>query len=104
MIALTNGRLYTIENGIIEQGTILLDGGKIAAVGAEVEISADTQVIDVQGRIVTPGFIDAHTHIGIDEDIHQPMSVVETCHRAVYRTGGNDLVHQSVDMADRRSQ
>ena len=30
MIALTNGRLYTIENGIIEQGTILLDGGKIA--------------------------------------------------------------------------
>ena len=73
MIALTNGRLYTIENGIIEQGTILLDGGKIAAVGAEVEIPADTQVIDVQGRIVTPGFIDAHTHIGIDEEIHQPM-------------------------------
>ena len=73
MIALTNGRLYTIENGIIEQGTILLDGGKIAAVGAAVEIPADTQVIDVQGRIVTPGFIDAHTHIGIDEEIHQPM-------------------------------
>ena len=73
MIALTNGRLYTIENGIIEQGTILLDGGKIAAVGAEVEIPADAQVIDVQGRIVTPGFIDAHTHIGIDEEIHQPM-------------------------------
>ncbi|MBQ2034911.1 MAG: amidohydrolase [Peptococcaceae bacterium] len=73
MIALTNGRLYTIENGIIEQGTILLDGEKIAAVGAEVEIPADAQVIDVQGRIVTPGFIDAHTHIGIDEEIHQPM-------------------------------
>ncbi len=73
MIALTNGRVYTIENGIIEQGTILLDGDKIAAVGAEVEIPADAQVIDVQGRIVTPGFIDAHTHIGIDEEIHQPM-------------------------------
>ena len=73
MIALTNGRLYTIDNGIIEQGTILLDGEKIAAVGTDVAIPADAQVIDVEGRIVTPGFIDAHTHIGIDEEIHQPI-------------------------------
>ncbi len=73
MIALTNGRLYTIDNGIIEQGTILLDGEKIAAVGTDVTIPADAQVIDVEGRIVTPGFIDAHTHIGIDEEIHQPI-------------------------------
>ena len=73
MIALTNGRLYTIDNGIIEQGTILLDGAKIAAVGTDVAIPADAQVIDVEGRIVTPGFIDAHTHIGIDEEIHQPI-------------------------------
>lgn len=73
MIALINGRLYTIDNGIIEQGTILLDGEKIAAVGTDVAIPADAQVIDVEGRIVTPGFIDAHTHIGIDEEIHQPI-------------------------------
>ena len=73
MIALTNGRLYTIDNGIIEQGTILLDGEKIAAVGTDVAIPAKAQVIDVEGRIVTPGFIDAHTHIGIDEEIHQPI-------------------------------
>ena len=73
MIALTNGRLYTIDNGIIEQGTILLDGAKIAAVGTDVAIPAAAQVIDVEGRIVTPGFIDAHTHIGIDEEIHQPI-------------------------------
>ncbi len=73
MIALTNGKLYTIENGIIEQGTILIDDGKIAAVGADTAIPADAQIIDVEGRMVTPGFIDAHTHIGIDEEIHQPM-------------------------------
>lgn len=73
MIALINGRLYTIDNGIIEQGTILLDGEKIAAVGTDVAIPAEAQVIDVEGRIVTPGFIDAHTHIGIDEEIHQPI-------------------------------
>lgn len=73
MIALTNGKLYTITDGIIERGTVLLDGNKIAAAGADVQIPADAQIIDVEGRIVTPGFIDAHTHIGIDEEIHQPI-------------------------------
>lgn len=38
MIALTNGKLYTMEDGIVEQGTILLDGTKIVAVGADVAI------------------------------------------------------------------
>ena len=73
MIALTNGKLYTMEDGIIECGIVLMENNKIVAVGAEVVIPQDAQVIDVEGRIVTPGFIDAHTHIGIDEEIHQPM-------------------------------
>ncbi len=73
MIALINGKLYTMEQGVIEQGAVLMDHGKIAAVGADVEIPADAQIIDVAGRIVTPGFIDAHTHMGIDEEINQPI-------------------------------
>lgn len=73
MIALTNGTIYTMEEEIIAQGTILVDNGKIAAVGADIEIPADAQVIDVAGRMITPGFIDAHTHMGIDEEIHQPI-------------------------------
>ena len=73
MIALTNGKVYTIEDGILENGTVLIDGRKIAAVGTDLDIPADAQVIDVEGRIVTPGFIDAHTHMGIDEEIHQPI-------------------------------
>lgn len=73
MIALTNGKLYTMENGIIERGTVLIEGGQIMAVGEAVEIPAGAQVIDVEGRIVTPGFIDAHTHMGIDEEINQPI-------------------------------
>lgn len=73
MIALINGKLYTITDGIIERGTVLLEGNKIVAVGADVQVPADAQIIDVEGRIITPGFIDAHTHIGIDEEIHQPI-------------------------------
>ncbi len=73
MIALTNGKLYTMEDGIIDCGIVLIEDNKIAAVGADVAIPVDAQIIDVAGRIVTPGFIDAHTHIGIDEEIHQPI-------------------------------
>lgn len=73
MIALTNGKLYTMETGIIEHGAILMDGKQIVAIGANLDIPADAQVIDVEGRIVTPGFIDAHTHMGIDEEINQPI-------------------------------
>lgn len=73
MIALINGTLYTMEDGIIEYGTVLIENEKIVAVGTDIEIPSNAHIIDVEGRIVTPGFIDAHTHIGIDEEIHQPI-------------------------------
>jgi imidazolonepropionase-like amidohydrolase len=64
-LAVKNGTLYTITNGVIEQGTVLMEDGRIIAVGANVAIPEDAQVIDAQGRVVTPGFIDAHSHIGL---------------------------------------
>jgi imidazolonepropionase-like amidohydrolase len=41
------------------------DNGKIAAIGAEVAAPADVEVLDLTGKVVLPGFVDAHTHIGI---------------------------------------
>lgn len=74
MIALVNGKLYTMEKKHPEDGSLLIDDeGKIAAVGLEIEIPPEAEVIDVEGRMITPGFIDAHTHMGIDEEIHQPI-------------------------------
>ncbi len=70
MIAITNGTIYTITDGIIPSGTVLIDEGKIVAVGAAIEIPSEAQVIDACGRMVTPGFIDVHTHMGIDEEIN----------------------------------
>ena len=46
---------------------MLLDGGKIVAVGKEVNAPADAQVIDATGCLVTPGLIDGHCHIGMEE-------------------------------------
>lgn len=50
------------ELGIIPQGEVLVDEGRIAAVGAKVEAPADAEVIDAGGRVLMPGFVDCHTH------------------------------------------
>lgn len=64
-LAVVNGRLYTITQGIIENGTVLCEDGKIVAVGTDVVVPEDAQVIDATGKSVTPGLIDAHSHIGL---------------------------------------
>jgi imidazolonepropionase len=50
------------ELGLVPQGDVLVADGKIAAVGAKVEVPAGTEVIEAQGRVLMPGFVDCHTH------------------------------------------
>ncbi len=68
MIAITNGKVYTITQGILESGTVLVEGGRIVAIGDSVEIPEDVQVYDAAGKVVTPGLIDAHCHVGLFPD------------------------------------
>ena len=68
MIAITNGKVMTITQGTLERGTVLVEGGRIVAVGEHVEIPEDTQVYDAAGKVVTPGLIDAHCHVGLFPD------------------------------------
>jgi imidazolonepropionase-like amidohydrolase len=67
MIAITGGRILTASGPEIAEGVILLEGGKITAVGRGVLVPEDAEVIDASGKVITPGLIDAHTHLGIDE-------------------------------------
>ena len=55
---------------------MLVEKGKITAVGANVAIPADAEVIDVKGGWVTPGFIDAHTHIS---NFNEPDTMPALC-------------------------
>ena len=50
------------ELGLIPQGEVLVSEGKIAAVGPKVEAPADAEIIEAQGRVLMPGFVDCHTH------------------------------------------
>ena len=54
----------------IEQGSILIgDDGKIAKIGKNLEAPEGAQIIDAEGRLVTPGCIDGHTHVGLDNEL-----------------------------------
>jgi imidazolonepropionase len=50
------------ELGVIPVGEVLVTGDRIAAVGPKVDAPAATEVIDAQGRVLMPGFVDCHTH------------------------------------------
>jgi imidazolonepropionase-like amidohydrolase len=66
-VALTGARLITMRDaagGIIEDGVVLVRGDRIVAVGprGQVQVPAGTPTVDVTGKTIVPGFIDAHAH------------------------------------------
>ena len=68
MIALVGGTVKTMAGPDIVDGQVLVDGGKVVAVGKRVRIPKDAERLDCRGCLVTPGLIDAHTHVGMQEN------------------------------------
>ena len=66
-IAITGGKVYPVSGPPIEGGTVVIVNGKIAAVGSNVAIPAGAQRIDATGKIVTPGFVNSSTQLGVQE-------------------------------------
>jgi imidazolonepropionase-like amidohydrolase len=67
LIAIINGKVHTPEP---VEGIVLVEAGKIVAVG-QVDVPEGAEIIDACGQWVLPGFIDAHTHLGICEEIYR---------------------------------
>lgn len=66
---IVNAKIYTMENRIIENGFIYVSEGLICEVDDMKNLDfCDSETIDLQGNNIYPGFIDAHTHLGIYED------------------------------------
>jgi imidazolonepropionase-like amidohydrolase len=66
-VAITGGTVYPVSGPAIQNGTVLMRDGKIVAVAADVAVPVGAQRIDASGKIVTPGFIDASTTLGLVE-------------------------------------
>ena len=76
MIAIVHGKLFTVTQGVIEDGTILIDGSRITAIGKDIEIPSQAQILDACGKWVTPGLIDAHSHLsGLNEPAWMPSTM-----------------------------
>lgn len=71
MYAITGGKILTMDKtGVINKGTILVENNHIKEVGQDIKVPPGCSIIDAAGKYVTPGFIDAHTHIGLEEEIY----------------------------------
>ena len=68
MLLIQGGLIKTITQGDIEDGQILIDGEKIVSVGKKVDAPEGCEIFDAKGMLITPGLIDAHTHIGLHEE------------------------------------
>lgn len=65
MRAYINATIYPIASPKLTEATLLIDQGKIVDVGQNIPIPADAEIIDCQGKTILPGWVDAHTHVGL---------------------------------------
>lgn len=75
-VVIKNAVVMTVTHGNIKNGSIYLKDGKIAAVGEKVDAPAGAMVIDAGGKYVTPGIIDSHSHIALDDDVNEATSPI----------------------------
>jgi imidazolonepropionase-like amidohydrolase len=68
--AIVGGYVVPLDGDPIDGGTVLIEDGRIVAVGteADVDVPEDAELIDASGSWVLPGFIDAHVHLGVHEE------------------------------------
>jgi imidazolonepropionase-like amidohydrolase len=108
-----NATLLTTTHGRIEHGSVYVKDGKIVAFGATVSAPPSATVLDADGKYVTPGIIDPHSHMALDGDINEATNPVvpqmmmkdafDYNDKAIYRAlaGGvtsSLLLHGSADM------
>ncbi len=68
MLLIQNGLLYTMETNDVIRADLLIEHGKIAKIEKYIEVTKEMDVLDASGMQVYPGFIDAHSHIGISQE------------------------------------
>jgi imidazolonepropionase-like amidohydrolase len=75
-VVIKNAIVMTATHGNIKNGSVYIRNGKIVAVGETVNAPAGATVIDAQGKYLTPGIVDSHSHIALDDDVNEATSPV----------------------------
>ena len=71
MLAIKGGTVLTGTGAVIENATIIVEGEMIKAVGKNLAVPDSCTVVEASGCYITPGFIDAHCHVGLEEEIYR---------------------------------
>jgi imidazolonepropionase-like amidohydrolase len=75
-VLIKNAVVMTVTHGNIQGGSVYVKDGKIAAVGKDVSAPAGVPVLDAGGKYLTPGIIDSHSHIALDDDVNEATSPI----------------------------
>jgi len=67
VFAVVGATLYPVTSPPIEGGVMIVEGGRIRAIGADVEVPSDATVIDFTGMSVMPGIVESHSHMGLKQ-------------------------------------
>ncbi len=70
-IAIRGATVLTVTRGTIPNGTVVVRGGRITAVGENISIPAGVRIVEAQGMYVMPGIIDDHSHMGMDRGVNE---------------------------------
>ena len=68
MLLIQNGLLYTMEEENPVYADMLIKDGKIEKIEEKIDATAQMEVYDAKGLMIFPGFIDAHSHLGVAEE------------------------------------
>src|SRR5580700_4903943 len=75
-VVIKNAIVMTVTRGNIKNGSIYIKDGKIAAIGESLDAPASATVIDAGGKYLTPGIVDSHSHLALDDDVNEATSPV----------------------------
>jgi imidazolonepropionase-like amidohydrolase len=75
-VVIKNAVVMTVTHGIVQNGSVYIKDGKIAAVGKDVSVPPSATVIDAGGKYLTPGIVDSHSHIALDDDVNEATSPI----------------------------
>jgi imidazolonepropionase-like amidohydrolase len=70
-VLIRNATVLTVTKGMVENGSVLIENGRIAAIGKNVNAPADATVVDATGKYLMPGIIDCHSHTAVEGSVNE---------------------------------